>query len=101
MQFIYMDIIGPISPVSSKGKRFCLTVVDMLTGYTMVVVIPNKSAETVVKAYMDHIYSVFGGHSHMLTDNGSEFRNDVFDEVCDKLKNKKSLQSSVYTAVKW
>ena len=22
----------------------------------------------------------------MLTDNGSEFRNDVFDEVCDKLE---------------
>ena len=61
MQFICMDIVGPISPVSSKGNRFCLTVMDMLTGYTMAVAIPNKSVETVVKAYMDHIYSIFGG----------------------------------------
>ena len=60
-QFICMDIVGPISPVSSKGNRFCLTVIDMLTSYTMAVAIPNKSAETIVKAYMDHIYSVFGG----------------------------------------
>ena len=52
MQFICMDIVGPISPVSSKGNRFCLTVVNMLTGYTMVVAILNKSAETVVKAYI-------------------------------------------------
>ena len=95
MQFICMDIVGPISPVSSKGNRFCLTVVNMLTGYMMAVAIPNKSVETVVKAYMDHVYSIFGGSSCMLTDNGSEFRNDVFDEVCDKLGIKR-VYSPVY-----
>ena len=100
MQLICMDIVGPICPVSSKGNKFCLTVLDMLTGYTMAVAIPNKSAETVVKAYMHHICSVFGGSSRMLTDNGSEFRNDVFDEVCNKL-GIKSLQSSVYPRVQW
>ena len=62
----------------------------------MAVAIPNKLAETIVKAYMDHIYSVFGGSSHMLTDNGSVFRNDVFDEVCDKL-GIKIVYSPVYT----
>ena len=73
----------------------------MLTGYMMAVAIPNKSAETVVKAYMDHVYSIFGGSSCMLTDNGSKFRNDVFDDVCHKLGIKRVLQSGVYTAVKW
>ena len=96
MQFICMDIVGPISPLSLKGNRFCLTVVDMLTGYTMAVATPNTAAQTVVKAYMDHVYSVFGGSSRMLTDNGSEFRNDVFDEVCDKLGTKR-VYSPVYT----
>ena len=97
MQFICMDIVGPISPVSFKGNRFCLTVIDMLTGYTMAVAIPNKSAETVVKVYMDHFYSIFGGSSSMLTDNGSKFRNEMFDEVCDKLGIKR-VYSPVYTA---
>ena len=32
----------------------------------------------------------------MLTDNGSKFRNDVFDEVCDKLGIKR-VYSPVYT----
>ena len=63
MQFICMDIVGPISPVLLKGNRFCLTVVDMLTGYTMAVAILNKSVETIVKAYMNHVYSIFGGSS--------------------------------------
>ena len=57
MQFICMDIVGPISPVSSKGNRFCFTVIDMLTGYMMAVTIANKSAETVVKAYMAYKFS--------------------------------------------
>ena len=69
---------------------------DMLTGYTMAVAIPNKSVETIVKAYMDHVYSIFGGSSRMLTDNGNEFRNNVFDEVCDKLGIKR-VYSPVYT----
>ena len=68
----------------------------MLTGYTMAVAIPNKSAETVVKGYMDHVYSIFGGSSCMLTENGSKFQNDVFDEVCDKLGIKR-VYSLVYT----
>ena len=45
---------------------------------------------------MDHVYSILGGSSRMLTDNGSEFRNDVFDEVCDKLRIKR-VYSPVYT----
>ena len=32
----------------------------------------------------------------MLTNNGNEFRNDVFDEVCDKLRIKR-VYSPVYT----
>lgn len=98
MQFICMDIVRPISPVSSRGNKSCLTVVDMLTGYTMAVAIPNKSAETIVKAYMDHVYSILGGSSRMLKDNGSEFKNDVLQEVCDKLGIRR-VYSLVYTSL--
>ena len=62
----------------------------------MAVPIPNKSTETIVKTYMNHVYSIFGGSSRMLTDNGSEFKNDVFDEVCAKLGIKR-VYSPVYT----
>ena len=41
----------------------------------MAVAIPNKSAETIVKTYMDHVYSIFGDSSRMLTENGSKFKN--------------------------
>ena len=53
MEFICMDLVGPISPQTSKGNKYMLTVIDMLTGYTIVVAIPDKRAETVCQAYRD------------------------------------------------
>ena len=96
MQFICMDLVGPISPVTSRGNRFILTVVDMLTGYTIAVPIPDKSAESICKAYVNNVYSIFGGSTRMLTDNGTEFRNKTMDEVCSKLGIKR-IYSPVYT----
>ena len=96
MQFICMDIVGPISPMTSRGNRFCLTVVCMLTGYTIAIPIPNKSAETICQAYRDNVYCTFGGSSRILTDNGTEFKNKEFDEVCETLGIKR-IYSPVYT----
>ena len=33
MQLICMDLVGPISPVTSRGNRFILIFIDMLTGF--------------------------------------------------------------------
>ena len=47
MQLICMDLVGPISLVSSRGNHFILTCIDMLTGFTVAVPIKDKSASTV------------------------------------------------------
>ena len=95
MEFICMDLVGPIHPPSRRGNKYVLTVIDMLTGFTIAVPIKNKNAETICKAYRDNIYCVFGGSSRMLTDNGSEFKNKEMQEVCDTL-DLKHIFSPVY-----
>ena len=96
MQLICMDLVGPISPVTSKGNKFILTCIDMLTGYTMAKPIPDMSAKTICDTYRMHIYCIFGGSSKILTDNGTEFKNDQFSELCKQLEIKK-VYSPVYT----
>ena len=96
MEFICMDLVGPIHPPSSRGNKYVLTVIDMLTGFTIAVPIKNKNAETICDVYRDNIYCVFGGSSRMLTDNGSEFKNKEMHEVCDTL-GLKHIFSPVYT----
>ena len=96
MEFICMDLVGPIHPPSSRGNKYVLTVIDMLTGFTIAVPIKNKNAEAICEAYRDNVYCVFGGSSRMLTDNGSEFKNKEMQEVCDTL-GLKHIFSPVYT----
>ena len=91
-----MDLVGPIQLPSSRGNKYVLTVIDMLTGFTIVVPIRNKNTETICEAYRDNVYCVFSGSSRMLTDNGSEFKNKEMQEVCDTL-GLKHIFSPVYT----
>ena len=45
MEFVGIDLIGEFHPPSSKGNRYALTAVCMLTGFTFCIPIKNKSAE--------------------------------------------------------
>ena len=96
MDFICMDLIGEFYPPTSHGHRYALTVVCMLTGFTWCIPLKTKTAEEVVKAYLDHIYSLFGGSVKILMDNGTEFKNKLFKEVVAKLGMKFSIHSPPY-----
>ena len=96
MEFICMDLVGPIHPPSSRGNKYVLTVIDMLTAFTIAVPIKNKSAETICDTYRNHVHCTFGGSSRILMDNGSEFKNPEMKEVCETL-GVKHIFSPVYT----
>ena len=86
MEFIAMDLIGEFHPGSSKGNRFALTPVCMLTGFTFCIPLKSKRAEDMIKAYIDHICCTFGPSRKILTDNGTEFKNKLWTEVFEKLR---------------
>ena len=74
MEFIAMHLIGEFHPASSKGNRFALTAVCMLTGFPFCIPLKSKCAEDVIKAYIGHICCTFGPSRKILTDNGTEFK---------------------------
>ena len=96
MDFIAMDLIGEFHPPSSQGNRYALTGVYMLTGFTWCIPIKSKKATDVARAYMQHVYSILGGSTKILTDNGTEFKNEVFREVLQKLGTEKLIHSPPY-----
>ena len=59
MNFICMDLIGEFHPPISCGHHYALTAVCMLTGFTWCMPFKSKKADEVVKAYLNHIYSLF------------------------------------------
>ena len=86
MEFLAMDLIGEFHPASSKGNRYALTAICMLTGFTWCIPLKTKKAEEVVAAYMNHIYCVCGPSKTILSDNGSEFKNNMWKEVFKRFK---------------
>ena len=81
MEFIAMDLIGEFHPASSKGNRYAFTVIYMLTGFTFCIPLKSKTAEEVVKAYLNHVCCAFGPSKKILTDNGTEFKNKMWEAV--------------------
>ena len=91
-----MDLIGEFHPPSSQGNHYALTRVCMLTGFTWCIPIKSKKEANVARAYMQHVYSVLGGSTKILTDNGTEFKNEVFRDMLQKLGTEKLIHSPPY-----
>ena len=85
MEFIYIDLIGEFYPPSSKGNRYAITAVCVFTGFTFSIPIKNKTAEEVVTAWINHISFPFHVCRKLLSDNGTEFKNDLFTHVAEQL----------------
>ena len=56
-----MDWIGEFHPPTTKRKMYALKVICMLTGYVFCIPLKTKTAEEVLQAYVDNMYSKFGG----------------------------------------
>ena len=93
MQFISMDLIGKFHPPTSRKHRYALTVICMLTGYVFCVPLKTKAVEEVIQAYIDNVYSKLGGSLKMLSDNGIEFKNKMFEQIAKEL----ALEYKLYT----
>ena len=85
MDFISMDLIGEFHPPSSHGNKYALTVICMLSGWTWCIPIPDKTTSGVVNAYLRHVHHVFGPSCKILSDNGTEFSNRLFETVAKEL----------------
>ena len=89
-----MDLGGTFYPPTAWGNQYALTAVCMLMGYVFCELLKTKQAEELVQVYIDQIYSKFGGSLKILTDNGTEFKNELLDKVAQEL----GLQHKKYTA---
>jgi transposase InsO family protein len=83
-QLLHMDTIGPSRVRSMIGKWYVLIIVDDYSHYSWVFFL--KSKDQVFEHFRFLALRLNNGHSNCLkvihSDNGTEFRNDSFDEFC-------------------
>ena len=73
-----------------------MTVICMFTGFTFCIPLKTKNAEEIVDAYLKYIVCTFGTSRKILSDNGTEFKNKLFDKVADKLGIERKIYSPSY-----
>ena len=57
----------------------------MLTVYVFCVPLRTKTTEEVLQAYVDNVYVKYRGSLKILSDNGTEFKNKIFEQVAEEL----------------
>ena len=81
---IAMDLVMDFTE-SNKGNKHILPSIDLLTGWPEAIPIPNKSADTITKAFIRHYLPRHMCPQFILSDNGTEFKNQIFDKVTKDL----------------
>ena len=87
-----MGTIGHL-PISSKGNRWAFTAVFLHMYFVFALLTKEKSAESVVQAYLSGIPANKGGNVAILVDNGTDFQYKVLNEVCGQLSIKRLFPS--------
>ena len=64
-------------------NKILLHLVDHATRLSACVHIQNKKPQTIIKAIFSHWIAVFGTAGKFLSDNGGEFANEEFLEMCE------------------
>ena len=53
--------------------------------FLCVTLIPDTHKETVIQAYLKHVYATFSSSLTVITDNSKEFKNDLLKELAEEL----------------
>ena len=81
---IAIDTIGKL-PVTITGNKYALTCIDLLTSYVIAVPMPDKTAQSMVEAYLSGMLSRTGASMVSLSDNGSELKNNQMNTILKQL----------------
>jgi hypothetical protein len=79
-QRVAVDLVGPIRPVTDRGNRYILTMVDYATRYPEAAALPGIEAERVAESLVN-MYTRVGAPREMLTDLGTQLTSELMKEV--------------------
>ena len=76
---VCVDLVGPLSPSSSEGHRYVLTLVDKATRFPDAVALRHIDSGTVSQALLG-MFSHVGFPTTLTSDNGTQFTSEMFEE---------------------
>lgn len=93
LERVAMDIMGPL-PVSVKGNRYVLVIMDYFTKWAEAFPLPNQEAETIAEVFVTQFACRYGVPKQLHTDRGKNFDSLLLRSICKLLDIDKTLTSA-------
>ena len=81
---ICLDCVGPLER-PKQGFKWILTCIDLHSSFLLAIPMKLESADDVIHAYVETILPQIGPSRFILTENGTEFKNDTMSSVLIRL----------------
>ena len=91
---IAIDLVGPLSPPTSQGHRFILTMIDYATSFIEAVPLKDITSISVAESLME-VFSRVGIPREVISDRGTQFTSDMMGQI-HKLVGIKPIFTTAY-----
>ena len=78
---LFMDTVGPL-PRTQNGHKHLVCVTDQYSRYIIVWPTADITAKSIAKKFYEKVICIHGCPKRLLSDNGSAFVSDLFQELC-------------------
>ena len=93
---IAIDLVTECEMLAS-GNKHILTIIAHLTGWPEAFTIPYKFADTIVSTFINEFLPVHMCPGYILSDNGTEFKNNLMNQVFQQLGIDKIFSAPYHT----
>ena len=95
MEEVSIDLKGPY-PETERGNKYVLVVVDSFSKWMEAYPIPDTLAKTVAEVLVKEFFSRFGVPFWLRTDQGKQFKCEVFDQLCLLLQTEHRMSTAFH-----
>ena len=93
-EMICVDITGPLP--AANGYSYILGIIDVYSRYVSLIPMKDITAKTVADFILKRWIALFGVPKILHSDNGTQFKSDIINELCKRFQIKQSYSSPYY-----
>src|SRR6266540_1719465 len=82
-----VDVVGPL-PITPKGNRYIIVAVEYLSKWQEAKAVTEANALSISNFLYQYIICRFGCFTHLHTDRGTEFVNEIVEKLTEKFRVK-------------
>lgn len=95
-QVLHMDFWGPVRMPSDRGNRYVIILTDNLSKYVIADALPDCTAKSAAKFFIDRFILTHGAPERLITDNGTHFNNHLLSAITSSMNIAHAFSASYH-----